>query len=98
MNGEITQNDTEARPSEVRSTSLLADVGDACSLYGTHTLRIEEWVSDKWHPESNWKESEIGQAVRRMRKMVSDVPDLPVRLIRMRFEIVTANAGSERMT
>jgi len=92
MTEETTQNDTEARPSEVRSTSLLADAGDACSLYDKNCLRIESWCETRgrWMPESNWGEHEIDGAVRQL-KMLNKYATSPNRLIRMRFEIVTAN-------
>jgi len=41
-------------------------------------------------PESNWGEHEIDGAVRQL-KMLNKYATSPNRLIRMRFEIVTAN-------
>lgn len=88
-------NSARERGSSDTLDSKLADIGDACSLYGTHTLRIEEWTGDKWRAESNWQESEIDQAVRHTYKMRFNFPDVPARLIRVRFEVVAVDDSNE---
>ena len=76
----------------VRSDALLAEAGDACSLYDELPLRIESWGKDRerWLPESNWGEHEIDAAFRRL-EMLNRCAACPNRLIRLRFEVVTAN-------